>query len=94
MAGTTAADQSATAHSQLLAQINEFNRYPMRGLDRMNTLELLRETVGYVQDNYAKNYLQTAAAERERDDGVRASCSSGRRWYWAISAACKPYGRR
>jgi hypothetical protein len=45
------------AHSQLLAQINEFNRYPMRGLDRMNTLELLRETVGYVQDNYARKLI-------------------------------------
>lgn len=45
------------AHSQLLVQINEFNRYPMRGLDRMNTLELLRETVGYVQDNYARKLI-------------------------------------
>src|SRR4030065_2906979 len=45
------------AHSQLLVQLNEFNRSPMRGLDRMNTLELLRETVSYVQDNYAKKLI-------------------------------------
>jgi cyclic-di-GMP-binding protein len=41
------------AHSQLLFQLLEFNRYPMRGLDRLNTLEQLRETIGYVQDNYS-----------------------------------------
>lgn len=42
------------AHSLLLTQINELNRFPMRGLERLNTLELLRETVGYVQDDFAK----------------------------------------
>lgn len=45
------------AHSLLLTQINEINRYPMRGLERLNTLELLRETVGYVQDDYAKKLI-------------------------------------
>ena len=45
------------AHSLLLTQINELNRYPMRGLERLNTLELLRETVGYVQDDYAKKLV-------------------------------------
>jgi len=45
------------AHSLLFTQIREFNRYPMRGLERMNTLELLRETVGYVQDDCAKKLI-------------------------------------
>ncbi|HEX5336949.1 MAG TPA: hypothetical protein VFW53_00770 [Gallionella sp.] len=45
------------AHSQLLTQINELNRFPMRGLERLNALELLRETVGYVQDDYAKKLI-------------------------------------
>ncbi len=45
------------AHSLLFNQINELNRYPMRGLERLNTLELLRETVGYVQDDYAKKLI-------------------------------------
>ena len=45
------------AHSLLLTQINELNRYPMRGLERLNTLELLRETVSYVQDDYAKKLI-------------------------------------
>jgi len=42
------------AHSQLLTQINEFNRYPMRGSERLNTLELLRETISHVQEDFAK----------------------------------------
>jgi len=45
------------AHSQLLIQINEFNRFPLRGLERLNTLELLRETVGFVQDDFAKKLI-------------------------------------
>jgi len=45
------------AHSQLYTQLGELNRYPMRGLERLNTLELLRETVGYVQDDYAKKLV-------------------------------------
>lgn len=45
------------AHSKLQVQISELNRYPMRGLDRLNTLEALRETVNYVQDNYAKKLI-------------------------------------
>jgi len=42
------------AHSLLLTQINELTRFPMRGLERLNTLELLRDTVSYVQNDYAK----------------------------------------
>lgn len=45
------------AHSLLLTQIIELNRYPMRGLERLATLETLRETVGYVQDDYAKKLI-------------------------------------
>lgn len=45
------------AHSLLLTQLNELNRYPMRGMERLNTLEQLRETVGYVQADYAKKLV-------------------------------------
>ncbi len=45
------------AHSQLSGQIGELNRYAMRGLERMRTLELLRETVSYVQADYAKKLI-------------------------------------
>lgn len=45
------------AHSQLLYQIGESNRYPMNGMERLNTLEILRETVGFVQEDYAKKLV-------------------------------------
>lgn len=45
------------AHSVLRTQLNEFNRYPMSGLERLNTLELLRDTVSSVQADYAKKLI-------------------------------------
>lgn len=45
------------AHSMLLTQLNELNRYPMRDLERLSTLEALRETVGYVQEDYARKLI-------------------------------------
>jgi cyclic-di-GMP-binding protein len=45
------------AHSVVRGQIDEFGRYPMRGLERLNTLELLRETVAHLQDDYAKKLI-------------------------------------
>lgn len=45
------------AHSQLLTQINELNRYPMRGAARLEILEQLRETAGYVQDDFARKLI-------------------------------------
>jgi len=45
------------AHSQLYTQISELNRYAMPSQERLNSLELLRETVSYVQDDYAKKLI-------------------------------------
>lgn len=45
------------AHSLLLTQINELNRFPMRLQGRLSTLELLRDTVHYVQNEYAKKLI-------------------------------------
>ncbi|MDH4235257.1 MAG: hypothetical protein OEV15_09030 [Gallionella sp.] len=45
------------AHSMLLTEINEFNRYAMGELVRLNTLEFLRETIDYVQGEYAKKLV-------------------------------------
>lgn len=42
------------AHSVLRTQLGEFNRYPLDGLERMHTLELLRETVSAIQTDYAR----------------------------------------
>ncbi|NOU01276.1 MAG: hypothetical protein HOO95_06860 [Gallionella sp.] len=46
------------AQQQLLTQVNELNRYPMRNIERLNTLEALRETVDYVQSSYATKLIE------------------------------------
>jgi hypothetical protein len=42
------------AQGTLRAQLDEFNRYPMRGKERLQTLETMRETVSTVQADFAK----------------------------------------
>ncbi len=45
------------AQGTLRTRLDEFNRYPMRGKERLKTLETLRETVGIVQADFAKKLL-------------------------------------
>ncbi|MFA5825943.1 MAG: hypothetical protein WC825_08220 [Gallionellaceae bacterium] len=45
------------AHGVLRSQLDELNRYPMRGVERLHTLELLRETVVLVQGDYSKKLI-------------------------------------
>jgi cyclic-di-GMP-binding protein len=45
------------AHGVLRMQLDEFNRYPIRGIERLHTLELLRETVSSVQADYARKLV-------------------------------------
>ena len=45
------------AHNILRLQLEEFNRFPMQGFDRLQTLELLRETVVAIQADYAKKLI-------------------------------------
>lgn len=45
------------AHSLLLTQMNRLNRYPMHGLERLDALEQLRETVHHVQHDYAQKLV-------------------------------------
>lgn len=45
------------AHSLLLTEINELNRYAMRGQGRLDTLEVLRDAVHYVQHEYGKRLV-------------------------------------
>lgn len=42
------------AHGTLRKQLDELNRCPIRGSDRLQTLEALRETVAVVQNDFAK----------------------------------------
>lgn len=45
------------AHGILRAQLDALNRTPLRGLQRLQTLELFRETVVLVQNDYAKKLI-------------------------------------
>jgi len=45
------------AHATLRAQLDESNRYPMPGAERLRTLELLRETVSFIQTDYARKLV-------------------------------------
>jgi len=45
------------AHGTLRSQLDEFNLYPMSGLERLNTLEFLSETLLLVQADYAKKLI-------------------------------------
>lgn len=55
------------AHGQLLTQLNELNRYPMQGLERVRTLEALRETVDHIQDEMAKKLIAKALPLSDRE---------------------------
>jgi len=55
------------AHSLLLTEVNEFNRLPLHGHERLNTLELLRDTVHYVQEEYARKLIAKAIPLNEHD---------------------------
>lgn len=45
------------AHTSLRNQIDQLNRLPMRGSDRLQTLEALREIVAVMQGDYAKKLI-------------------------------------
>jgi len=72
------------AHSQLLTQLSEFNRYPMRSKDRLETLELLRETIAYVQDSYAKKLIRKPLPLNENELEIFTSIVQ----LWQVFASC------
>ncbi len=45
------------AHSKLLVQLNELNRFPMRSTERLAIMEALRETLEHVQQEVAKKLI-------------------------------------
>jgi hypothetical protein len=45
------------AQQQLLTQVNELNRFPMAPLERLSTMEELRETVAHVQNSSASKLI-------------------------------------
>lgn len=45
------------AHSKLLVQLNELNRFAMRSTERLAILEMLRETLEHVQRDYSRKLI-------------------------------------
>ncbi|MBA4382801.1 MAG: hypothetical protein C0406_09575, partial [Sideroxydans sp.] len=45
------------AHGTLRKQLDELNRCPLKGSDRLQTLETLRETIAVVQNDFAKKLV-------------------------------------
>lgn len=45
------------AHGTLRKELDELNRYPMSGFERLQILELLRETISAVQADYARKLV-------------------------------------
>lgn len=62
-----------SVHNLLRTQIDEFNRFPMRVLERLNTLEKLRETVSIVQADYAKKLVAKKLPLSEEEYAILTS---------------------
>ena len=54
------------AHSTVRSQLDELNRFPMRGKDRLQTLETMREFVNTLQADYAKKLFGKKTASHRR----------------------------
>ncbi len=62
----------ATAQHLLLAQLQEFNRLPTRASSRLAVLEMLRETVAFVQIEQAKRFTNRALPMTDADAAIFA----------------------
>lgn len=63
-------------HSMVRTQLDEFNRYPMQGLERLRTLELLRETVSHLQSDYTKKIAAKKLPLSEEEFAILASITA------------------
>src|SRR5258705_11819519 len=60
----------AAAQHQLLAQLQEFNRYATRAVSRRATLEALREAVQFVEIEQARRFTNRALPMAEAESTV------------------------
>lgn len=58
------------AQHQLLAQMDEFNRYAAKGANRLATLEVLREAVHFVEIEQARRFTNRALPMAEAETAV------------------------
>ena len=81
----------AAAQQQLLAQLQEFNRYAAKPASRLAVLEALREAVQFVEIEQARRFTNRALpmAEAESRGFRRHARALGRRCAWATRTACR-----
>ena len=60
----------AAAQQQLLAQVQEFNRYPTRAVSRLAALEAVREAVQFVEIEQARRFTNRALPMAETESMV------------------------
>ena len=60
----------AAAQHQLLVQLEEFNRYGIKAISRLATLEALREAVQFVQIEHARRFTNRALPMAEAESAV------------------------
>src|SRR4051812_11476353 len=60
----------AAAQSELLEQLEEFNRFPAAAAQRLSVLEALREAVNFVQIEQAKRFANRALPMTEQEEAA------------------------
>ena len=79
-----------TAQHQLMAQIDEFNRFALKGASRLATLEALREAVHFVEIEQARRFTNRALPMSENEAAVfEETLALWERMRLGYSAACR-----
>src|SRR5258706_756814 len=68
----------AAAQSELLEQLEEFNRFPAAASPRLGVLEALREAVNFVQIEHAKSFSNTALTITDQE----STAFTTNTWRW------------
>ena len=63
-------------HGVIRTQLDELNRYPMLGLERLRILELLRETVAHLQADYARKLTARKLPLSEEEFAILVSITA------------------
>ncbi len=70
-------------HGVIRTQLDELNRYPMLGLERLRILELLRETVAHLQADYARKLTARKLPLSEEEFTILVSITA--LWQFMVS---------
>ena len=60
-------------HSLLRVQLDEFNHYPLNGLERLQAMELLRQTISDVQSDYTQKLVAKKLPLNDQEKAILLS---------------------